>query len=91
MWLREVDITVSVIDGVFMSSRQADQASSDTRRIHTRGGASVWCASARGSELPYARTSGTSELTFRVANQFHPDRQGRRHGVGGLVRVSIML
>ena len=40
-----------------MDSRQADQASTESRGTHTRGSMSVRGASMRGTEHPYVRPS----------------------------------
>ena len=51
-------ITVAVIEGMFVSDRQVDEASAETRGTQTRSSASMWGASGRGAELTYVLTLG---------------------------------
>ena len=86
----KVGIIVAVTEEVFVSSRQVNQASAETKGIQTQGSASVRGASAmEDGDLicPGLGSSSlhTSVLTYRLADQFCLKRQGRRHGEDGLI------
>ena len=78
-----VCITTAVIEWEFMDTRQADQASTESRGTHTRGSMSV-----RGTEHPYVRTSCAcppTPLNYRFGQGVSFGRDGR---VGGIVEMA---
>ena len=72
-----------------MNSRQGDQASTEPRGTHTRGGMSVRRAIARGTEHPYVRVSCTglsTPLNERSGRWISSGRSGRIGGVSEMAR-----
>ena len=89
-WARRVYVgfTIAVIEWEFMDSRQADQASTESRGTHTRGSMSVRGASMRGTEHPYVRTlcaCSPTPLNYRSGQRVSSGRDGR---VGGMVEMA---
>ena len=81
-----VCITTAVIEGEFMDTRQADQASTESRGTRTRGSISGREASVRGTEHPYVRTSCACPPTPLDYRSGQGVSSGRDGSVGGVVR-----
>ena len=85
----EVCIATAVIEWEFMDTRQADQASTESRGTHTRGSMSVRGASMRGTEHPYVRTSCAcppTPLNYRSGQGVSSGRDGRVRGMVEMAR-----
>ena len=89
-----VCVTTAVIEWEFMDTRQADQASTESRGTRTRGSISGREASVRGTEHPYVRTSCAclpTPLDYRSGQGVSSGRDGSVGGVVGRARSQCWI